>query len=78
MLIRTRIFELHNGRYRNLSELARAMGISVSQIYRVRQGRRHINEKFITGAITAFPEYGLSDLFYFTPGGAVNDRRKQK
>jgi len=32
------------------------MGISVTQVYRVRQGERRINEKFIIGAINAFPE----------------------
>ncbi len=66
MLIKTRIFELYNGRYSSLSELAQIMGISVSQIYRVREGKRHINQKFIIGAIKAFPEYRLDDLFYFT------------
>jgi len=64
MIIKTRIFELCNGRYANLSELAQAMGISVSQIYRVREGKRHINQKFIIGAIKAFPQYKLDDLFY--------------
>ena len=64
MIIRTRIFELCNGDYRSLSELARAMGISVSQIYRVREGKRRINQKFIVGAVKAFPNYSLDDLFY--------------
>jgi len=41
------------------------MEISVSQIYRVREGKRHINQKFIIGAIKAFPQYKLDDLFYF-------------
>jgi len=64
MIIRTRIFELCNGRYHNLSELAQAMGLSVSQVYRVREGKRYINQKFIVGAKRAFPDYGLDDLFY--------------
>jgi len=68
MIIRTRIFELCNGHYRNLSELARAMGLSVSQVYRVRGGERHINQKFIVGAKKAFPSYGLDDLFYLDNG----------
>ncbi len=68
MIIRTRIFELCNGHYRNLSELARAMGLSVSQVYRVREGKRHINQKFIVGAKRAFPSYGLDDLFYLDNG----------
>ena len=65
MIIKTRIFELCNGRYSNLSELARAMGISVSQVYRVREGKRHINQKFLIGAVKAFPEHKLDELFYF-------------
>ena len=69
MIVKTRIFEFcncNNG-YKNLSELARAMGISISQIYRVREGKRHINQKFIVGAIRAFPNYKLDDLFYLVP-----------
>ncbi len=66
MIIKTRVFELCDGRYRNLSELAQAMGISVSQVYRVREGKRHINQKFIIGTMKAFPQYKLDDLFYFT------------
>lgn len=64
MLIKTRVFELCNGRYRNLSELAWAMELSVSQVYRVREGKRSINQKFIIGAKRAFPEYRLDELFY--------------
>ena len=67
MVLKTRIFELRNG-YRNLSELAKAMGISVSQIYRVRDGKRKINQKFIIGAISAFPDSKLDELFYLAPG----------
>ena len=64
MIVETRVFELCNNKYRNLSELAQAMDISVSQIYRVREGKRHINQKFIVGAIKAFPNHKLDDLFY--------------
>lgn len=66
MIVRTRIFEFHKNGYRNLSELATVMGISVSQIYRVRNGECSINQKFIIGAIKAFPEQTLDDLFYLT------------
>ena len=66
MLLKMRIFELCDGEYKNLSELAQAMGISVSKIYRVRQGKCGINQKIIIGAIQAFPEYEIGDLFYFT------------
>jgi len=73
MRLKTRIFELN--RYKNLSELAWAMGISVSQIYRVQEGKRKINEKFIIGAIRAFPEYKFDDLFYLdsTPPMPANN-----
>ncbi len=67
MLVKTRVFELCNGKYKNLSELAKVMGISISQVYRVREGKRNINQKFIVGAIKAFPKYKLDDLFYFAP-----------
>jgi len=43
------------------------MEISVSQIYRVREGKRSINQKFIVGAIKAFPKHKFEDLFYLAP-----------
>ena len=64
MIIKTRVFVFCDGRYRNLSELAYAMELSVSQVYRVREGKRGINEKFIVGAKKAFPERTLEELFY--------------
>ena len=67
MIIRTRIFQLYNGEYRSLSDLARAMEISVSQIYRVREGKRSINQKFIIGAVKAFPGRRFEELFYLVP-----------
>ena len=67
MIIKTRIFGFCDGGYKNLSELAQAMGISVSQIYRVREGKRSINQKFIIGAIKAFPKHKFEDLFYLAP-----------
>ena len=68
MKLKTRVFDIYNGQYR---DLARAMRISVSQIYRVRQGKRPIHEKFIIGAIEAFPGYKLDDLFYVDPDGSL-------
>ncbi|MFH0913876.1 MAG: hypothetical protein V1849_01125 [Chloroflexota bacterium] len=65
MILKTRIFELSDGQYRNLSDLARVMGISVSQVYRVREGKRPINQRFIVGAIKAFPGHRMDELFYF-------------
>jgi len=46
--------------------MARAIGISVSQIYRVREGKRGINQSFISGAIKTLPDCRLDDLFYLT------------
>ena len=74
MIIRTRVFELCNGNFRNLSELAVAMGLSVSQVYRVREGKRGINEKFIVGAKKAFPHYKLDELFYLDSELQTDDK----
>jgi hypothetical protein len=69
-----------NEKYGNLSALAVAMGLSVSQVYRVREGKRGINEKFIVGAKKAFPDSRLDELFYFTNENAypksTNGRRR--
>jgi len=73
--LRTRIFELYNKDYSSLVEVAQAMGISNSQIYRVKHGKRAINEKFIIGALKAFPRYRFGDLFYVVPDGSDDDRR---
>ena len=67
MLVKTKVFKLCDGKYENLSKLAQVMGISVSQVYRVREGKRNINQKFIVGAIKAFPGHKLDDLFYLVP-----------
>lgn len=75
MKLQTRVFELYDLKYGNITELAQAMGISHQQAYCVRQGKRGINQKFIVGAIKAFPEYRLDDLFYIVPEGRQNDRR---
>jgi len=64
MKLKTRVFELSNGRYQKLSDLVQAMGISYDLYYRVRRGDRIINGRFIIGAIKAFPGYKLDDLFY--------------
>jgi len=69
MRLETRVFHVRDGRYENMIEMANAMGISVSQVYRVRQGKRPIGEKFIIGTMKAFPGYRLDDLFYIVPTG---------
>ncbi len=63
MLIRTRIFELCDGNRRNLSDLVGIMGLSISKVYRVCEGKHFINQKFI-GAKKAFPDYRLDELLY--------------
>jgi hypothetical protein len=73
MIIKTRIFEMAIGKYPNLSALAREMDLSISQVYRVREGKRGINEKFIIGAKKAFPESPLDDLFYFEETGPARE-----
>jgi hypothetical protein len=67
--LKTRVFELYNGKYPNLSELAHSMRIHPAQVYRVREGKRNINQKFIIGAVKAFPGYKFDDLFYVSGGG---------
>lgn len=62
-IIKTKIFELFHKRYQNISELAQAMGMSMSQVYRVREGKREISALFIVGALKAFPGYKFEDLF---------------
>ena len=71
--IRTRVFELASPKYGSVAELARAMGLSVSQLYRVRESKRKINQKFIVGALQAFPDYRMDQLFYVrhTVGSAL-------
>jgi hypothetical protein len=76
MIIKTRVYEFANGKFDNLSDLARAMGLSVSQVYRVREGKRGINEKFIIGAKMAFPEHRLDELFYFHVGSPAEQARE--
>ena len=76
MKLNTRVFALYKRKYKNLLELARAMEISRSQIYRVRDGKRGINQKFIIGATKAFPRYNLDDLSYVDEGQPVKSSNK--
>ncbi len=75
MKLRTKVFDIGKEEYVNLTVLARAMGLSVSEIYRVRKGKRPINERFITGAVKAFPGRSLDDLFYVDRDGSQSDYR---
>jgi len=58
--LRTRLFE----RGYSMSELAVIAGVSLCQIYRIRQGKREINGKFIANVLRNFPGYKFEDLFY--------------
>ena len=60
MKLKTKIFDLWYPH--SLNRLAQCMGISVSQVCRVKQGKRHINEKFILGALKALPGESLEEL----------------
>ena len=62
--LKTRVFELCNEKYPGGVGLAKEMGISYDTIYRVRKGERGIHERFIIGAMKAFPGHKLEDLFY--------------
>ena len=48
----------------DIKRLARFFGLSLPQLYRIRRGDRKIGERFIVGALTAFPKYKFEDLFY--------------
>lgn len=65
-ILKTRLFELL--KFYSMEELATLMGLSNSHLYRVRQGKRGINEKFIVGALRAFPKRKFEDLFYIEGG----------
>jgi len=64
--LRTRLFDLE--REYDMAELASALRLSLSEVYRIRQGKRKMGEKFIIGALTAFPEYKFEELFYIEHG----------
>jgi len=64
MILRTRIFGMYKRDYKNITELAKAMGVSTGYVYKVREGKRGINHQFIIGTVKAFPGYKLDDLFY--------------
>jgi len=72
--LKTRVFKLYNGRYTSVSKLAQAMEMDPAQIYRVKNGERKVNERFIIGAIRAFPGYTLNDLFCVVPDGRGSEK----
>lgn len=62
--LRTRVFTLPQTRGMTLTQLAARMGVALSLVTRVRRGERGIGQTFINGALRAFPELSLDDLFY--------------
>ncbi|MDH5696744.1 MAG: hypothetical protein OEZ00_09150 [Dehalococcoidia bacterium] len=77
MVLKTRVFELWYRKYSTMRQLARAMGISECEVFRVRQGKRGIHQAFIVGALRAFPEYKFEDLFFVALGESQDDRQEQ-
>ena len=66
-MLKTRVFRLWDEKYGGdgkMIRLARATGISLAHLYRVRRGDRKISATFIVGVAKAFPECKLDDLFY--------------
>lgn len=78
--LKTRVFELvgKNKKYQSLATLAQAMGISISQLYRVKKGERQINREFIIGAMEAFSDHRFESLFYFLENGVPLLRQVSK
>lgn len=62
--LRTRVFDIAEAREMRLSELAEAMGLALSLVYRVKNGERGIGEPFMVGAKRAFPGLSFGELFY--------------
>ena len=61
--LKTRVYDLYKGKFNNITELAKAMGVSPGYVYKVQQGKRRINQKFIIGVMKVFPGR-LDDYFY--------------
>ena len=61
--LKTRVYDLYKGKFNNITELAKAMGVSPGYVYKVQQGKRRVNQKFIIGVMKVFPGR-LDDYFY--------------
>lgn len=48
----------------NDTELAKAMGVNRSQIWRVKENKNDPGEEFIAGALKAFPDATFDELFF--------------
>ena len=66
MQIRTRLFDKKPGY--GTGQLASILGISSSQVYRIKCGKRKVSATFVANALYAFSEYKFEDLFYIVRG----------
>jgi len=58
------------------ADLAKAMGMNRTTVWRTLNGQAEITAKFIEGLLTAFPTLGFSDLFEIErdePGQAAQE-----
>jgi len=67
--LKTKIFDLEEGR--DMKKLAILTGLSLSEIYRIKEGKRGVHDRFIVGVLTAFPEKKFEDLFYIEETSGV-------
>ncbi len=65
MELATVIPEIYNSRYTDLRELATAMRLPVGVMLPILSGKEPISQDFVVGAIRAFPDHRLDELFYF-------------
>ena len=48
----------------SMAKLAGMIGVSLSQVCRIRNGQRKVSNSFIAGVLTAFPQYKFEELFF--------------
>lgn len=48
----------------NMVQLATSTCLSLSQVYRIRQGKRKVSASFIAGVLAALPYHKFEDLFH--------------
>ena len=51
-----------------MAQLAVMLDVSLCQVYRIKEGKRKIGEKFIVGALRSFPGKTFEELFYIDAG----------
>lgn len=65
MRLRTRVFDLAKDAGWSGAALADAMGMSEATVSLVRSNKREIGQRFIAGALRAFPSLSFDDLFWY-------------